>query len=137
MAQEPAVGHHNPWKRRTKDDVVRGAPKGRTFQKRRRKQPKFNNGIRDRGLKQQLRLGSKENFKEALERTIVFKIVKLAAGSSVRIKKMSVKTLWRSRPPSKRKKRLPTTGVLAMQEYRPLSEVLPAPSGERRNGGTP
>jgi hypothetical protein len=70
------------------------------FWKRRWKQPKFNNGIRDRGLKQQLRLRRKGNVNEALKETIALEVVKLAASSSV------TKTLWRSRPPPKRKKRL-------------------------------
>jgi hypothetical protein len=93
MAQEQTVGHRNPWKRRDKDDVLWGAPKKRTFERRWRTQPKFNKGIRDRGLKQQLRLGCKGNVKEALWKTTVLKIVKLAAGSSAKIPKMSVKTL--------------------------------------------
>jgi hypothetical protein len=64
-------------------------------------QPKFNNGIRDRGWKNQLGLGTKETFYDALRKTLGLDAVKLAAGSSVRIRKMSVKTLWRSQPPSK------------------------------------
>jgi hypothetical protein len=42
---------------------------------------------------------------EALRQTLRLE-VKLAAGYSVRIRKMSVKTLWRSWPTPKRKKRL-------------------------------
>jgi hypothetical protein len=49
--------------------------------------------------------GSKGNIKEALRQTTVLE-VNLAARSSVGIQKMSVKTLWRSRPPLKRKKKL-------------------------------
>jgi hypothetical protein len=109
--QRPAVGCRNPLKMPTKDNVVRGTPKGRTFEKRRRRQHKFNNGIIDRGLKQQLRLGGKGSVNETLRQTIVLKVIKLAAGSCIRIPKMSVKTLCRSRPPPKRKKRLPTAGV--------------------------
>jgi hypothetical protein len=52
-----------------------------------------NSGIRGRGLKQQLRLGSKENVSEALRQTIELEIIKRVAGSSARIQKMSVKTL--------------------------------------------
>jgi hypothetical protein len=37
---------------------------------------KFNNGIRDRGLKQQLRLGSKEIFYEALGQNIELETAK-------------------------------------------------------------
>jgi hypothetical protein len=36
----------------------------------------------------------------------VLEIVKWTVGSSVRIKKMSVRTLWRNRPPPRWKKRL-------------------------------
>lgn len=64
-------------------------------------QPKFNNGIRDQGWKKQLGLGTKETFHEALRKTLGLEAVKLAAGSSVRIKKMSIKALWRSWPPPK------------------------------------
>jgi hypothetical protein len=77
--------------------------KGLTVEKRRRAQLKCNNDIRYRGLKQQLRLGSKGNVNETLRGTAVLAVVKLAAGSSVGIQKMSVKTMWRSRPPHKRK----------------------------------
>jgi hypothetical protein len=45
--QQPAVGYRNPWKRQTMDDVVSETPKGRTFEKRRRTQPKCSNGKRD------------------------------------------------------------------------------------------
>jgi hypothetical protein len=46
MGQEPTVGYSNPRKRWAKDAVVRGASKRQTFEKKGRKQPKFNNGIR-------------------------------------------------------------------------------------------
>jgi hypothetical protein len=49
-----------------KDNVVCGTPKGRTFEKRRWAQPKHNSGIRDRGLRRELRLGGKEPIYEAL-----------------------------------------------------------------------
>jgi hypothetical protein len=45
-----------------KDDVACGTPKGRTFGKKCRGQPECNNGIKDIGLKGQLRLGSKKAF---------------------------------------------------------------------------
>lgn len=41
--QRPAGGYRNPLKRRTKDDDVRGTPKGRTLLKRRWAQPKASN----------------------------------------------------------------------------------------------
>jgi hypothetical protein len=46
-----------------------------------------------------------------VRQALVLEFVKIAAGSSVRIRKMSVKTLWISRPPPKRKKRLPTLEI--------------------------
>jgi hypothetical protein len=54
--QRPALGCKNPLKRRTKDDIVHGNPKGRTFEKRPRAQPKCNS------VRPDLRLGSKETF---------------------------------------------------------------------------
>jgi hypothetical protein len=69
-------------------------------------QPKHNNGIRDQGLKQQLLRGN-GNVNEARRQTIVLEVVKLAAWISNRIRKMSVKTLWRNWPPPLLKKRLP------------------------------
>jgi hypothetical protein len=73
-------------------------------------QLKFNNGIRDRGLKQQLWLWSKGNINETMRQTIVPKVIKVAARSSIRIRKINVKTLW-SWPLPKQKKRLPTACV--------------------------
>jgi hypothetical protein len=55
--------------------------------------------MRNGRLKQQLLLGSKEIFYEAQGRNIGLDMVKLEAGSSVRIRKMSVAASWRSRPP--------------------------------------
>jgi hypothetical protein len=92
-------------------------------------QPKFNNGIRHRGLKQQLRLGSKGNVNEALKQTMGLE-VKLGVGTSVRFPKMSVKTLWKCLSPPMRKKILPTARMPEMQEHQPLSEVLPAPTAK-------
>jgi hypothetical protein len=56
-----------------------------TVEKRRRNGPECNNGIWNRSLIQQLCLGSKKTFYGALRQTIGLEIVKLAAGSSMRI----------------------------------------------------
>jgi hypothetical protein len=103
--QQPAIGCQSPRKRQTKDDVVRGTPKGWTFEKRRRTQLKCSDGVRDRDL---LCLGIKENVNKALRQTIELEIIKQVVRSSFRIHKMSVKTLWRSRPRPNRKKGLAT-----------------------------
>jgi hypothetical protein len=76
---EPAAGYCNPKERWAKDDVMWGAPKGWTVEKRLWTQLKFSNGIRDRGLKQQLLLRSKGNVSETLRQTIVLEVIKLAA----------------------------------------------------------
>jgi hypothetical protein len=73
-------------------------------------QLKCSNGIRDWGLKQQLRLGSKGSVNKTFRQALMMEIVKLAVRSSIRIPKMSVKTPWRSQPPPKQKKSLPTAG---------------------------
>jgi hypothetical protein len=49
--QRPTMVYRNPKKRRTRGDFARGAPEGPTVEKRRRKGPKCNNGIRNRGVK--------------------------------------------------------------------------------------
>jgi hypothetical protein len=51
------------------------------FEKRPWAQPNFNNGIRDRGLKQQPRLGSKEPVNDAVWLALLLEVVKLAAVS--------------------------------------------------------
>jgi hypothetical protein len=80
--------------------------KGQTVEKRRQNGPECNNGIRNRGLKQQLSRGSKEIFYEALKQTIGLKVVKGTVRSSVRIRKMSGRTLCKGWPSLKQKTRL-------------------------------
>jgi hypothetical protein len=79
--------------------------KGPTVEKRRRKGPECNNGIKDRCARQQLRLRngrtSNKTFRQAAELDAVKQIV----GTSIRLRKMSIRTLWGSRPPPTRKKR--------------------------------
>jgi hypothetical protein len=64
------------------------------------------NGISGRRWKQELRLGNTELFYEAFVQIIVLEIAKRTVRSSVRNGKTSVRTLLRSRPPPKQKKRL-------------------------------
>jgi hypothetical protein len=47
--------------------------------------------------------------RETFRQILGLKIAKKITISSVRIRKINVETLWRSRPPAKRQKRLPTT----------------------------
>jgi hypothetical protein len=92
-------GHQGPGK----DDDILGTPKGWTFKKRRRARPKRNSAIRERGLRLELCLQSRETFYEAFGQIIGLVVVKRAVESSIRLRKMSVKTLWRSWAPPKRK----------------------------------
>jgi hypothetical protein len=73
-----------------KDDVVQGTQKGRAFGRRRRAQPECISCY----------------DWETLRLALVLEVVKRTVDSSFRIRKMDVRTLWRSRPPPKRKKSL-------------------------------
>jgi hypothetical protein len=71
-----------------------------------RKKPESSNGIRNQGPGQQLRLRKERISGRIFGNTIGLEIMKRTVWSPVRIRKMSVRTLWRGRPPLKRKKRL-------------------------------
>jgi hypothetical protein len=62
---------------------------GQTFGKRRRAKPECKNGIRNRGLKEWLRLGSQRTPCRIFRKTIRLEIVKRIAGSPVRSSKHS------------------------------------------------
>jgi hypothetical protein len=85
-----------------------------------RAQPKRNSGIKDRGLKQELRLGSERAFNKTVRQTLGLEAVKQAVGISIGLRKVSDRALCRGRPPPKQKKR--------------LKKHIPR---KRRNGGTP
>jgi hypothetical protein len=112
----------NPLKQWTKDNVVRGASKEWTFEKRRWTCPECNNGIRDRGATQQLLLRKERTLNKIFRRTVELEIRKWTVGSSIRPWKASDRILWRGWPPPKWKKRPPT---VYMRELWPLSWVLP------------
>jgi hypothetical protein len=86
--QRMAMGYQNAQKQRTKDDVICGTSKRWTFEKRCWVQPECNNGI-----KEQLHLGSNRAFNKTIRQTLGLEVIKLAACSSVRSPKMSVKKL--------------------------------------------
>jgi hypothetical protein len=71
-----------------------------------RKERTTGNGIRGWIRRQQLWLESTGNVNETFRETLGLEIAKRIAGFSVRIKKMSVRTLWRGQlPPPPQKKR--------------------------------
>jgi hypothetical protein len=86
--QQPAVECRSPLKRRTRDDVVCGARKGLKFEKKQRTRTKCSN-MRDRGARQQLLLWKVRTLNETNGQTLKPKVVKLALGFSLRIRKMT------------------------------------------------
>jgi hypothetical protein len=66
--------------------------------------PGMQNGIRDRGLREQLR--SKVEFTKIFRKTTGLEMAKRIARSAVGLRKIKDWTLWRSRPPPKRRKNL-------------------------------
>jgi hypothetical protein len=79
MDEELTMGYRSPRKKQTKDFVVRGAPEERTFEKRQWTQLKFNNGIRHRGLKLQLRL-SERALNKTVRQTVGLEVAKQVVG---------------------------------------------------------
>jgi hypothetical protein len=65
----------------------------------------FINGIREQSIKWQLLLGGRRILSEALRQTLKLEVINLAVGSPVRLPKTSDRTLRRSQPLPKRKKR--------------------------------
>jgi hypothetical protein len=92
-----------------KDTVARETRKGQTFGKRGRAKLEDINEIRIQSLKKQRCLGSERISGRIFGKTIGLAIMKRIAVSSVRIRKMTARTLWSGRPPPKRKKRPLTT----------------------------
>jgi hypothetical protein len=92
-------GHHSQGQ--GKGNVVQETQKEQTFRKRCWMQQECNNGIKNRDLKEQLCLGSKGNVNKTFRETLGLEITNRIARSSVTIRKMSVRTLWRGWLPPK------------------------------------
>jgi hypothetical protein len=95
-----------PFLHRARDTVVRELYEEH-LKKRRLAQPECNNGIRDRDLKGQLRLGSKRAFNKTTRQAFGLEVVKGVVGISIGLREVSDWTLWMGKTPPKRKKRLP------------------------------
>jgi hypothetical protein len=89
------------------------------------------NGIRDRGIKQQILLGGKKTLNEALRQTLGLEVSTLTVRSSIELRKTSDRVLWSSQPPPKRKKRLPVVYIPTLWEHQQLLKVLPAQTRRR------
>jgi hypothetical protein len=73
-----------------------------------RKERVTRNGITGQSRREQLQLESTGNVNGTFRETLVLEIAHKIAGSSISIRKMSLRSLWRGRPPPKRKKKLCT-----------------------------
>jgi hypothetical protein len=130
-------------------NVVQETRKGRTFEERRWNGPECNNGIRDRGWRQQLR-GSKRmkdlggrrplclrkeratrngiggwssgRLKKTVSEIFRGKIARQVVGTSSGLRRMMDWALWRGRPPPKRKKQTASS----------VSDNFPPPVGKRK-----
>jgi hypothetical protein len=110
-------------KEQCQDSVARGAPKGRMLQRTQQTCQEGSNGIRNRGVKEQLRLwkekttgncirerSRRQKLRLGSQKTLELENMKRVAKSSVRIRKMSGRTLWTGRPPPKEKMNLRRDG---------------------------
>jgi hypothetical protein len=79
-------------------NVVQGSFKALMFKKRRRMHPECNNGVRHNGVKQHLLLGKKENCEQDTQADPRTGDCKPSSQVSTRVRKMSVRMLWRGWP---------------------------------------
>jgi hypothetical protein len=105
-----------------KDKAVPRTQKGWTFRTRHWMKPEGINGIRNQGSRQQLHLrkdrttgngvigwsrrkdphlGSRTTFGRIFRKTVELEIAKQIVGTSIRLWKMSIRTLWRGQPSPK------------------------------------
>jgi hypothetical protein len=87
-----------------RDSVAKGAPKGWTLERRRRTHPECSRGIKDRGARRQPRLRKERTSGRIFRKTVQLEMKKRTVVSSTGLRKVSYWTMWRGRPPPKRKK---------------------------------
>jgi hypothetical protein len=95
----------NVRKDRTRKQVERGASKGQKEGKRLWRGPECKIGIKDPGTRWQLHLEIEKTSDRIDRKAFGLEFVKRAPGMSSGLWKMRKWTLWRGRPPPKRKKR--------------------------------
>jgi hypothetical protein len=105
-----------------KNNAVRETPEGRMCKKHRRAHPECDHG--DQGARERLLLEGKKMHRGATRQSLRLEITKLIFECSVRLREPRNGTLWKCRPPPKRK-RLRTVCVPALQNHRPPPGVLP------------
>jgi hypothetical protein len=63
---------------------------GQTFRKRRQEQPECSNGIRNRGLKERLRMGSRTTLGRIFWKTVEVEVARQIIGTSIRLRKLII-----------------------------------------------
>jgi hypothetical protein len=95
-------GIRNNW---TRNKFARKTRKGRTVGRGQTMRREGTNASRNRGFKEQLRCGNVRKTRWVYRTTIGMKMVKEVVGTSRGLTKIRQWTLWRDRPPPKRKKK--------------------------------
>jgi hypothetical protein len=75
-----------PTERWTRGDFTRGAPEGLTVEKKWQKGPECNNGIRNKGLKERLCLGSRRTLNKIFRHTVELEVAKQIVRTSITLK---------------------------------------------------
>jgi hypothetical protein len=91
-------------KTRTRDEVIRGTLRKRTYGRRRQPNPERKNGTEDPDIRRRMRLETERRL-EIDRKIFESAVVKRATGMSNRLRKVKDWVLWRGRPPPKRLKR--------------------------------
>jgi hypothetical protein len=109
------IDGRNLKQRQIKGNVARDSPEGRMDEKRRRTRPECNNGIRKlnkvsrtgrrgRIVMRDQRLEAKRTHLEVTRKSLDLEIAMLIVGSYIGLREPGDGTLWKCRPPQKRKR---------------------------------
>jgi hypothetical protein len=110
VARSKGRSHEGPLVQReqrttqTKIKFSRASQKGRTLRMRQLVRLEGTNGTRNQDFKEQLCLGNERTTSGIYRKTIGLEIIKRAVRISSRMRKVTDLTLWRGRPPPKRKR---------------------------------
>jgi hypothetical protein len=91
-------------KNKTRNKIARGTRIGRMLGKRQLMHQEDTNGTRNRDCKEQLRLGNEMTTSGIYKKSTELEIAKRIARCTVGLQRMKDWTLWKGRPPPKRKK---------------------------------
>jgi hypothetical protein len=92
-------------KNQTRDKFARGTRNGQTLRRGQPMRQEGTNATRNRGFSEQLRFRNERTTSGVYSMTIGLEIVKQAKGVSGGLRRIRIWTLWRGKPPPKRKKK--------------------------------